>query len=299
MSISFKKRLKWYGGIFLIASIVLGVNMLKYDKVKFRYAIKTILICDINYFYEKVNEKSTTQNNPYGLQTVEQKNNKTGLLDGLTPVGQKKGGLLDGLQTVEQKKASTRQPMTMADEYRQKKKRMLDGLEPRKHGKYDHIQPIKKSKYANIKPIKPNPNDPRNGLSKSQIAEAEKEYQECLSSRRIELQEAKAKKDRTENTMGVASALMVIMLLLTLIDFVILQFRKRKLKIQTGEITPMENKKITKIMILVFLVWGILSFVIAQSGYRHRFDTNAFLLMNIPTILIFGYLWVTDKFTLK
>ena len=86
---------------------------------------------------------------------------------------------------------------------------------------------------------------------------------------------------------------------LSIIDFITFLFRNRKLKISTGEATAMENKKVTKIAILIFIVWGIISFLIAQSGYRHRFQIDTFLILNIPTILFMGYLWVADKFTLK
>ncbi len=90
-----------------------------------------------------------------------------------------------------------------------------------------------------------------------------------------------------------------VFLPIAFIDFIILLFRNRKHKLKTEEVATMDNKKITKIAILVFVIWGIISFMLAQQGYRSKFKIDMFLVLNIPSILIFGYLWITDKFTLK
>jgi len=247
MRASFKKRLKWYGGIFFIASLVFGVNIFQYDKVKDTYNTKKNWGCNKKHFFAMQRDVKPT----------------------------------------------------LAEQFKQ-------GLTPYVKNKYlsmtrEPIKPKHTNPFADIKPLeeRTNPTDPRNGLSKAQIAEAESKYQVCLDERKIELQEATSKKERTEISLGIGGGLMALTASLALIDFIVFLFRNRKLKIKTGEAMPMENKKITKIAILSFIVWGIISFLIAQSGYRHKFHVDTFLMLNIPSLLIVGYLWIADKFTLK
>ena len=224
MRASFKKRLKWYGGIFFIASLVFGVNMFQYDKVKFRYVIEKSLICDEQRF----------------LQKVWKKNNYT----------------------------------SMADQIKSKKNVNLS----------EDRLPITTGRFSKIAKMQ---------------EEAKKAYQACLAEKQKGAQEAQFKKERTEVRLGIGGRLMALTASLALIDFIVFLFRNRRLKIKTGEAMPMENKKITKIAILSFIVWGIMSFLIAQSGYRHKFHVDTFLMLNIPSLLIVGYLWIADKFTLK
>jgi hypothetical protein len=240
MGASLKKRLKWYGGIFLIASIVFGVNIFQYEKVKDKYELRKIFKCSKKYFY--------------GLQTVDQDKPK------------EKPSKYAHIQPQRESIWKKQKPMTMAEQYKQKK-----------------LQP----------------NNPRNGLSKSQIAEAEEAYRKCQYKREVALQEAKSKKDRTEFLLGTGAVLMFFTFFIALIDAILLAFKKRRQKIKSGEISLMENKKITKIAILVLIIWGIISFLIAQSGYKHRFKIDTFLILNIPTILFMGYLWIADRLTLK
>ncbi len=257
MRASFKKRLKWYGGIFFIASLVFGVNMFQYDKVKRTYEIRKIFKCSQKHFLQQ------QMKNKYLSMTREP--TKQGMFDDLKPTKQKKSNPFVDVVPLEERKQAKTNP------------------------------------FADIKPLeeRTNPTDPRNGLSKEQIAEAEGKYKLCLERNQKKLKEAKSKKERTEISLGIGGGLMALTAFLALIDFIVFLFRNRKLKIKTGEAMPMENKKITKIAILSFIVWGIISFLIAQSGYRHKFHVDTFLMLNIPSLLIVGYLWIADKFTLK
>ena len=74
-----------------------------------------------------------------------------------------------------------------------------------------------------------------------------------------------------------------------------------KIKIQSTEDQKsfvLDNKAITKIIIVIFFVWLIISFIGTDGGSR-RFKLEEFLVLQIPPILIFGYLWISNKFTIK
>ncbi len=63
--------------------------------------------------------------------------------------------------------------MGMFDDLKPTKQRMFDDLKPTKQRMFDDLKPTKQRMFDDLKPTKQNPNDPRNGLSKAQIAEAE------------------------------------------------------------------------------------------------------------------------------
>ena len=59
----------------------------------------------------------------------------------------------------------------------------------------------------------------------------------------------------------------------------------------------LNNKTITKITIVLFLIWLIISFIISDIHFRFKIDK--FMTFQIPPILIIGYLWIRGRLTLK
>jgi len=202
MRVSFKKRLKWYGGIFLLGLLVFGVYIMQYDNANDSYHKREIFQCSQKHFLQK------QMKNKYLSMTREPEKRQT--------------------------------------------------------------------------------NDPRNYLSKPQIAEAEKAYRKCQWEREAELQELKSKKDRT-NFMGRAGLFLIIFTLsFVLIDFTI-QFYQRSER----------NKIIVKrMLIIVSIIWVLVAFSI-NYGYRGLHWDKFVRYGIIPAVIINGLLWVFGSFKPK